>query len=341
MSKSVGLDVGYGFVKVFDGEVGFSFPSVVGAESKESYVRKRVNKISSLDDLMVSFNGKKHFVGKSAIKHSQFTFRDQSLLRNDSLYFQILFFTALSLYCSNPINTFNIVTGLPVNHMSYVDTLTDLIGKGAKITRYLDNEVKVLDIQVNQIEIVPQPLGTYYSEFLNKWGKELKPLEGMVGVVDVGYRTTDLITVQNGEYISEKSKTFNVGMTTVMNEIINGLRDAFGLELESYRLNEIVANKKITASGELQDVSQIVDEALQKLASSVLSNIYSFMPVVAYDSILLSGGGCQSIASYILPKIKQGALVSDPVSSNCIGYLNWANRYWENNGPVLSNEDDA
>jgi plasmid segregation protein ParM len=30
MSKIVGLDVGYGFVKITDGDFGYSFPSVVG-----------------------------------------------------------------------------------------------------------------------------------------------------------------------------------------------------------------------------------------------------------------------------------------------------------------------
>jgi len=330
MGKAIGIDVGYGFVKISDGEIGFSFPSVIGEVSQESYVRKMVKKVSDLDDMRVELNGKRYFVGKSAIRHSQFAFRDLSSLRSDSVDFQVLFFSALSLYCSAPQNTFSIVSGLPVSRMSYAGTLTKLIEEGARITRYLGNEQKDMNIVIKNIEIVPQPLGTYWSDVLDSWGHELKSLEGKTGVIDVGYRTSDMITVLDGEYIAEKSKSFNIGMTTAVDEITSGLTESFGLEHGNYGLDEVIAAKTIKVAGETIDVSHIVNNALEKLAANIYGNVHSLWQVLEYDNILLSGGGCQAIGSYLMPKFKQSKIVTDPMTANCIGYMNWANRTWNN-----------
>jgi hypothetical protein len=52
-------------------------------------------------------------------------------------------------------------------------------------------------------------------------------------------------------------------------------------------------------------VTNIVDNALDKLAANTLANINSLWRVGEYDKILLSGGGCQATGSYLLPKLKQ------------------------------------
>ncbi len=329
MEKLIGIDVGYGFVKISDGEVGYSFPSIIG-EARKGLKRIELKKLPALDDLKVEINNKSYHVGSAAIRNSPFAYRDLSSLTSDSLYFQVLFFTALSFYCTKPITTFNIVSGLPVSAISNTDTLISLIKTGARLSKTTGGNSKEYDIRINHIEIVPQPLGTYWSEFLDGWGQELEAPESRIGVVDIGHRTSDLITVIDSEYITEKSGSYNIGMTTAMNDIIHEIHDKFGFEQGTYSMEEVVATKKIKLSGELIDVANIVDNALDKLAANTLANINSLWRIGEYDKILLSGGGCQATGSYLLPKLKQAKIVDDPMTANCIGFLNWANHLWRN-----------
>lgn len=51
--KLIGLDVGYGFVKVTDGNLGYSFPSIIGDSSSGTIVLNFKKQQNILNDLGV------------------------------------------------------------------------------------------------------------------------------------------------------------------------------------------------------------------------------------------------------------------------------------------------
>ena len=60
----------------------------------------------------------------------------------------------------------------------------------------------------------------------------------------------------------------------------------------------------------------------------LLVELVSVWQVPEFDKILISGGGGAALGKYLLPHLPQGEIVSDPMTANSIGFLNWANRLW-------------
>jgi plasmid segregation protein ParM len=153
--------------------------------------------------------------------------------------------------------------------------------------------------------------------------------EGLTGVIDIGFRTTDLAAIEDGEYIPEKSKTLSVGMATASSDIASSLATEYGLEKESYALDGAIIRGRINLAGRTIDISDIVARALERLAANVLVEIHSHWRSTDFDNFMLTGGGGQAVSAFLLPQLSQAKLVTDPVTANCRGYLAWGNRLWK------------
>ncbi|MCR4430952.1 MAG: ParM/StbA family protein [Tepidanaerobacteraceae bacterium] len=329
MARLIGIDVGYGFVKVTDGEAGYSFPSVVGEGHTRPTFNTGADRFSTIDHLKVGMGKKIYFVGKAAIKHSRFVYRDLSYNRSAGEDFEILFFSALSFFADAAYNEFNVVTGLPVERMHMADSLAKRVKGERSIALFVEGGSREIRLNVKEVEIVPQPLGTYWSLFSGPMGLDAAaPAEGRIGIVDIGFRTTDLAALEDSEFIPEKSKSLTVGLATAYSEIGLSIAARYGLEKESYSLDGIVIKRRINMAGESIDITDIVSEAFEKLATNILVEVNSQWRLSDFDSIILSGGGGQAISQYLLPRISHAKLAADPITANCRGYLAWANRLW-------------
>lgn len=324
MAQLIGIDVGYGFVKVTDGEVGYSFPSVVGEGHMKQIFSTKINDSPGINHLKIGIGDNLYFVGKAAIRHSRFAYRDLSYTRSVSDDLEVLFFSALSFFTKTSTNVFNVVTGLPVERMHLAEDFINRV-KGERIIKFFEgNESREVIFNINNIEIVPQPLGSYWASLSDA----SIPFDGRIGVIDVGFKTTDLAAIEDSEYIPEKSTSLLVGLATAYSDIGESLVTEYGLEKESYALDSIVINRKINVAGETINISDIVDSVFQKLATNILVEANSHWRLSEFDSLILTGGGGQALSSYLLPHLPHGKLAVDPISANCRGYLDWANRLW-------------
>ena len=328
MFKIVGVDIGYGFVKVTDGSKGFSFPSVIGDGYIAQTYSIRREKVLPINDLKVSINGNLYFVGKAALKYSNYLYRDLSQSRAVGNELEVLYLTALSLFATDPVNNFKIVTGLPVDRMFMADELRKRIEGDNSLKVFRNNDVIEQRIIIEDIVIVPQPLGTYWAENLNNLEQVNEDMNGRVGVVDIGFKTTDLSTIQEGEYVAGKSKSLFTGLSMAYRDISTELTALYGIEKETYALDEAVIKKEIRISGKRIDISNIIAKAFKKLSLHVLAEINSFWNIADFDVILLCGGGGQSLSSFLLPHLPQGKLASNPLNSNCIGFYSWGRNIW-------------
>jgi len=328
MFKIVGVDIGYGFVKVTDGSRGFSFPSVIGdGYIAPTYSLKR-EKVLPINDLKINLNGNLYFVGKAALKYSNYLYRDLSQSRSVGNELEVLYLTALSLFAIDPISNFKIVTGLPVDRMNMAEELSKRMEGEKSIKVYRGNEVIEQKIIIEDIVIVPQPLGTYWAESLNNLEQVNENLNGRVGVVDIGFKTTDLSVIEEGEYVAGKSKSLFTGLSMAYRDISTDLINLYGIEKETYGLDEAVIKKEIRISGKRIDISNVIAKAFKKLSLNVLAEINSFWTLEDFDIVLLCGGGGQSLSSFLLQHIPQGKLASNPLNSNCIGFYSWGRNIW-------------
>ncbi len=328
MSKIIGLDVGYGFVKVTDGETGFSFPSVVGEGHNKPIFQVGPQQLVNNLSIEINNDNKIHFVGKSAIRHSKYLYRDLSTARSQTNDLRALVLGALVLFCSSHENRFKIVTGLPVGRMHLADDLIDQIKGSFSVKTYRNNKTSNFEIIVSEVEVVPQPLGSYWVQSFNSSGME--PLKGRTGIIDVGFRTADLAVIDEGDYVPEKSRTINLGLNTAYKEIGNIIFANYGLERETYALDEAVIKGTIRVAGNEVDISDMKRKAFESLAANIRVEISSSWSLPEFDNIIVSGGGGQALSSYLAPHFRQAKLMADSLTANSRGYLAWAKYLWLN-----------
>lgn len=323
--KSVGLDVGYGFVKVTDDNIGYSFPSVVGDSSINPLSLDVKMNRSPIDNMRLSYKGKTYNIGKSAIKHSNYLYRDLSVSRSYGNNFEIMFLAALSLMCNKPENEVCVVTGLPPQHMHMAEDINLRLRGQHNISVFKDNRFQDVKITIHDIDIVPQPLGTFWSQYLIQDNNDQNTADGMrVGVIDIGFGTTDLAIIEDGEYIHEKSRTIPIGMSSTYKETSDEIFRRFGINKEMHSLDQIVIKKTIKLANEEKDISDILAASYDKIAQNIIVEINSQWNHKELDQILVTGGGGHEMSKHLLAYFPQAVLVNEPFTANCRGYLAWS-----------------
>ena len=329
MGRYIGLDTGYGFVKVMDGREGFILPSVVGDGSTESSERFGTRHPDPVDDIRLTLAGSTYYVGSLAVRRSGMAHRGLTDTRDEGNVLRILALAGLSLFCQQPVNSFSIVTGLPPGRMHLRDRVLATLKGQHVIGRPGRAGSEELVINISDLEVVPQPLGTYWSQVLNNRGhiNESNPLlEGSVGILDIGYRTTDLVTIQTGEYAPEVSRTIPIGFSKAYIQVANAIAALHRVEREPHTLDESMMSGVISLAGAAVDISPLVREAYESLATKLLVELRAFWEVTDYDTVLLTGGGGQALSPYLLPQIRQGRLIENAPTANSLGYYYWAQR---------------
>lgn len=331
MERCMGIDIGYGFVKITDGQEGYVFPSVVGEGTSDATPRMGLQPPTRTDDLRIAVDGRIYNVGNLAIRHSRLAARGLSPTRAEGNNFKVLFLAALSLFCNQPLNSFAVVTGLPPGRMHLVEELTRQIRGEHRILRMTAQGPEECIIRVDRVTVVPQPLGTYWSQVLDGRGKvreDSRMLQGAIGIIDIGFRTSDLVSVVDGEYVHEQSRTIPVGLVTAYEEIAASLLANYGVERETYALDEAVIRGEIQVAGRRIDITDLRDRAFEQLATKLEVELQSSWQVSGYDVVLISGGGSHFLARHLQPHLTQAVVPTDPSTANGRGFLAWACRLW-------------
>lgn len=332
MIGTVGLDVGYGFTKATDGRVGYVFPSVVGEGRLDAPVHFSIQEAEPTDDIRITVDGQLYYVGNLAIRRAQLAFRDLSTTRNRSQDFKVLFLSALTFFGTPPVTQFSVVTGLPPGRLRSAADLVHSVQGQHIVARHNGAGMQQHTINIGRVVVVPQPMGTYWAEVLDLNGRvrtESALLNGRVGIVDIGFRTTDLAVVHSGEYVHAYSRTVSTGLANAYDEIADRLFTVYGIERESYALDDCVMARKISLSGTPVDISAFVDEAFASLSTKLLVEVKSAWQLADLEHVILTGGGATALSKHLLPHLPQGRVAADASTANSRGYLAWARRLEE------------
>jgi plasmid segregation protein ParM len=194
-----------------------------------------------LKNLHVTVNGKSYFVGDYAEQQSnsaQFTLENEKLM---SEFLRILALTAVGIYSEKP-ELMKVVSGLPVAYLKqsrkgFMDTLA---GHHTITYHNTDGSEVSRKIAIDEVYVLPQPVGSVFNLLMNNNGevthKELTKQK--VGVIDVGFRTTDSTILDHMKYVDRGSCTVETGISTSFDEIANHLQEMTGIAIELYRLHK-------------------------------------------------------------------------------------------------------
>lgn len=334
MSKNIGIDVGYGFVKSTDGEREFVFPSVVGLGQELRYRSELSVRNRPLDNLALTVDNKDYFVGDLAIRQSEIASRSLDPNRAEDRNVKVLMLAGLNLYTQWENETFNVVTGLPTSYFAaYRDAWVNNL-RGSHVLKFkVNGQEKEKTITIDKLKVVPQPLGTLYDRALNQAGaiqdEDLASLS--VGVVDVGFKTTDFAVADQLEFIDHLSGSTPIGLSNAYGLISERLRSEFKIDKEQHELDRIVERGEVRIAGKAYDISRIKREVFERIALKIITELDSLWDYRNLDVIFFTGGGAQALAEWLLPEFRNAILADSPQVANTRGFLKYANNIFRTN----------
>lgn len=335
----MGIDIGFGFTKATNGQDSLIFKSLFG-DAKEMQFWADFGENAGDDYFNVTIEGRSYFVGDLAEQQSnvrQFTL-DQEKLISD--FVKILGITAIGKFYGSEV-PINVVSGLPIsyfkqNHERFAKTLrgyhdvTYQKPDGSKVTK---------KIYINKVRMMPQPLGTIINLLMDENGKIInKELENQkIGVIDIGFRTTDFTIFNKLQYIDRGSSTLDTGISKAFSVIAGKLQERSGVNIEVYRLYKAVESGFIKMKGHGFDFSKIRDKIFSQLATRIANDVDRLWTEDwDIDIIILTGGGCVELAKYLQPMISGNVMpIKNDVDArlnNVQGYYKFGKYIWGDSG---------
>lgn len=144
-------------------------------------------------------------------------------------------------------------------------------------------------------------------------------------VVDIGGRTTDVVTVlRGGESLDHASSgTGTIGVSNVYDLIESQLMKQFDTQrLKLRTIDRVARQKQIRWRGKDHDVSAVVDHAVEEVAQQVIRELKRRIGDAGeMDAVLLTGGGALLMRDALLRAYPHCVLMDDPAYANARGML--------------------
>ncbi len=330
----IAVDAGFGRTKALSTDRSISFPSLVANFREVRFTTGMEGNGDPTSMLAIAHNGRRYFVGSAAGRQgiAQNTIDRERAVSEEA---KLLTLAALSLLVEQTPEQVSLVAGLPVSHYS---NLKERYLSELKQTHYFDlldlsgKLIKNHVINVHEVKVIPQPLGTLFNLLLDEAGELSRPeLAGEnVGIIDVGYYTADLARADSLEFIDRKSASYPLGLFNAFNELSEELDRTLDIEAPPEILEKVVSTGKIKVSGKVVSIEQHKQQAFSRVAGQIISKVKTLWPDRwQLDRVIVTGGGGQLLFNYLNHAFdNQAELAPKPVFANVGGYLKLAARSW-------------
>lgn len=333
----LGIDIGFGFTKAADGQQSLVFKSVLG-EATDIQFRDEMIAAPDVDEqhLQVEVDGKGYFVGELAERQSNvryFTLDQAQFIGK----FAKVFALAAAAQLVKGFVPVNLVTGLPIGYYrQYKDELAKLL-VGEHTVALIDSNGKRLEksISINKVRVVPQPFGSLFNIMLNDLGEmgDKRLIRDKIGIIDVGFRTSDYTISDKMRYSERGSRTTDSGIARAFNVIVSKLRESSGVNVELYRLYDAIDSGSIKIRGKVYDIKGLTDQVFSQLATSIANEVDRlWVDDWDIDAMVITGGGGSVLSKYLKPLLNGVIMETDPEQDmrlfNVFGYRKFGQHLW-------------
>jgi|SRR5690625_558213 len=349
-TEHVAIDLGYGFVKGISSKgKRILFPSIVGTgfdgalNIDEMFGTGGKNDLSNI---LVNYQSEDYFVGELA-KESRAPSRiyDQERFRHE--YTRILMNVAIQLLTEGRTDNVNVTTGLPLSFYSSQakEFQQTLIGEQPSV-RWKSGSLlgETFNSNINNALILPQGASAIYAAILNSEGKFAYPHlmdEGIrVGLIDIGYRTTDFVVVEmrddKGGFdpVISLTDTIDEGVSNLDLEIEQRFKDKTGgTEMNENQRTRILRGVNVSHKGKRFDFTEDVLNSKKSISTNIADRLKSFWGKQSdgFDAIFLAGGGGKEFEEFLQPHFDNRLdLIKENQFANSIGYLRFGKGYFQN-----------
>lgn len=318
-----GIDLGYSAPKVVSGDRRCTFPSVVGTPD-----RARFSLNGPGENIILTLpTGESCQVGQGAIEQSRFVGRreDRGWIESDEYYWLML--AAFTELTTATVCDLVVVTGLPVAFYDDRGIVRDRFLGEHRVTR----EGRHAQLfRVTDARVIPQPFGALLAAALDNRGRiaDMSMAHGAVGVIDVGGKTSNLLSVNRLAEIGRETASVSVGAWDVVRAVRNYLvTNCPNLELRDHQVIDAIIARQIKYYGDPVDLSEVVDAALEPMAEQVIAQATQLWNGGAgLEAILVAGGGALLLGPAIQAHFRHARVVDDPVFANAVGFWKFAQR---------------
>lgn len=310
----IAIDVGYGHTKIVTSDQPIIFPSQIGPARELTFA---LTDKAEAPGEKVMVGDQAFLVGKSADHcNTTFVMKTRDWI-SSPIYAAVITSVFARVMPSLDLSAeLSIVAGLPV----------DYIGDKATAAAQIRSVASTANINLKSVEIIPQPFGTFFDHVLDMSGepKISAASIGLIGIIDIGYHSTDFILVQGVENNIERAGgSITTGAFTIYDYIRSDLMHRFGRNnITLAEIEDCVRRRQSLKIGKhTQDVSVIVQTHMRNTAQTIIGAIRSkWSQEGELDTVLLTGGGGSLLRDYLNGCCDDTRLVPGPQMANARGY---------------------
>lgn len=270
----------------------------------------------------VQVNGRRWFVGDLALTQSSDAVRALDGDRAANPASSVLLAVTLALFGDEPVE---LGFGLPLDSFRNQRYLVQrwLAAFSAKVS-IPDVFPGTRTVRVQSAHVYPQEVAALIW-VATTVADELLGEAGYAVLVDVGYKTTDVVTVnvKNLKPIEEASASFARGAHDLDAQVVRAIRDRYGSSLRAETLEPFWNEETISVRGREVPMAQLRAEAAETLAQALAGQLTSLLGerIELVRRIFLAGG----VGRLVEPGLRSlgipTSVIEDPQFANARGYL--------------------
>lgn len=314
----ISVDLGYGFTKTVSEKSKVIFPSVMaaGSELDLGLGSKKAGHLVQFRPAGSTVR-QQFFVGELAVREgraAQITLAREKFAHEVSL---LLTFTAA--YLAGGEGQVTLAYGLPVAYYGHQKDAVRAAFQGKAAYMSVDGGPERY-ISLSAVYVFPQGVGALFS------AESLLPKEGSVGLIDVGYYTTDYLLVELDEKeanpLSGYTSSVELGVSTAMKLFAETFQRKTGKPLSLADAQVLWAKKQVSFAGSKVNVEPMVEGARKAAGDSIVETVRAAWSekIDFIDQVLLAGGGAVEFMSVLSGGFFDVQLIPDAQFANAIGF---------------------
>ncbi|AYP68387.1 partition protein [Bacillus phage vB_BboS-125] len=318
MTKTVALDLGYGWTKGKLGPSLFRQPSVLG-EIKPLFDEQKRKGDLTIDG--------QYFVGDLALRQAEVKYHSIKDNKAETWTTEVLLKASLAYLA--PTEQLQLVTGLPIDYFfTQKNAVEEMVGR-FNSTNYYTLDIygegrRTAKPTIRKHKVVPQPLGSAMDYLLTDAGQfnDVAEARKRLLVVDLGYYTLDLLVLDAMEINKASCSPPGLGIDTAYKLLQQYLKENVGSAPARYELDQYVK------SGEYNgyDIGPLIEKAFTALAQQIQLEVESLN--LGYQRVIITGGQANLVAAFL--DLPGKVVLNDPQLGNVRGYEKIGRRLWGN-----------
>ena len=351
MFENIALDPGFGGFKIAgidrdSGEVVTRvLPSVVGIGNTDMGLLSLAGVVRSTRrrvPFRVSYDGVERLVGPNVEDYARPVERLDFQRLTDTPELRALTYAAMYSLLGEGEHEVNVVVGFPVEVLQAGDAKAVVRGLSRWLVGRREFSVDGKDAAVTVRKVFPlaQPVGAFFEwglDLSGQWVRSKEDLKDIVAVLDMGFNTLDLFTVQGGRIKARYTGGDTLGVRRATTALRQALQRQFRVDYSLHRSDDLIREYlkgrgrkpvNIRVAGRRVDIRPHVQSAIQNATGEMMA----FLDQAGWDDgmefayILLTGGGSLLFGDTFRERFPHATLLDDPVTANVRGMAKLAQR---------------